>query len=521
MKTRKILIILLSLICLFIVVGNVSASENIDNTEIDDFDNLMINEENSVVSNEVSEIYQINDDEILNNENSDCVYADDFNSETLKKENEDNFSLKWDGRGSYEMKQVSMSVYPSENKIKYSAEVREYGIDYEVAWSLGYLVYEITDPSGQVSTYKGSFSFDEEGDRTYPINVAFTMVGKYKITSKAYIGNTLLGTSDVGYVTVIDPSEIKLYGFDYANFITNSIYENSQEDFYVHLHPEYEKYNGTKKLHLKLEIYKNDEIVYAATKTISPSQYDQNYYFNINLKQGTYDAKAYIVEKPSYYVESELTVKPARIIFYVSSTTAYYKNSKYFEVVVYRGDYHYAKNTKVKLKIYTGKKYKTVTLTTNSQGIAKYNTKNLNVGTHKVVVTVNKLTKTSKIVIKKKTTSASKTTTAKTTVNKKSNTASVVNGKYNNKNTITVTLKEGKKTIKVKCVYKKSHKQYLGSTYKNGKTYSVFVAYEYKNGMQGGKKGWWTSGSDAGLSDNAKRDTRYNRYHPVTSLTLH
>ena len=73
----------------------------------------------------------------------------------------------------------------------------------------------------------------------------------------------------------------------------------------------------------------------------------------------------------------------------------------------------------------------------------------------------------------------------------------------------------------VKCKYKKGYKQYLGSKKKYGKTYSVYVCYEKKNGMQNGKKGWWTSGSNDGLSDWAKIDTRYNKHHPVTKLKLH
>ena len=38
--------------------------------------------------------------------------------------------------------------------------------------------------------------------------------------------------------------------------------------------------------------------------------------------------------------------------------------------------------------------------------------------------------------------------------------------------------------------------------------------------MQNGKKGWWTSGTNAGMEDYAKMDTRYNKYHPVTTLSL-
>ena len=93
--------------------------------------------------------------------------------------------------------------------------------------------------------------------------------------------------------------------------------------------------------------------------------------------------------------------------------------------------------------------------------------------------------------------------------------------KYKNKKSLTVKVKDGKKTVKVKCKYKKSYQQYLGLKKKNGKQYSVSVCYEKKNGMQHGKKGWWTSGTNGGMSDYAKMGTKYNRYHPITKLRLH
>lgn len=93
--------------------------------------------------------------------------------------------------------------------------------------------------------------------------------------------------------------------------------------------------------------------------------------------------------------------------------------------------------------------------------------------------------------------------------------------KYKNKNSITVKVKDGKKTIKVKCKYKKSYQQYLGSKIKYGKRYDVYVVYEKKNGMQQGKKGWWTVGTNGGMSDWAKFDSKHNKYRPITTLKLH
>ena len=65
-----------------------------------------------------------------------------------------------------------------------------------------------------------------------------------------------------------------------------------------------------------------------------------------------------------------------------------HKKSAYFKIEVedrYDDDIP-IKNTKIKLKIYTGSKYKTYTVKTNSYGVAKFNTKVLGKGTHKVVI---------------------------------------------------------------------------------------------------------------------------------------
>lgn len=93
--------------------------------------------------------------------------------------------------------------------------------------------------------------------------------------------------------------------------------------------------------------------------------------------------------------------------------------------------------------------------------------------------------------------------------------------KYKNKNKIKVKVKDGRKTIKVKCKYKKSYQQYLGHKYKNGKRYDVNIVYEYRNGMQHGKKGWWTDATNGGLSDWAKYGSKHNKYHPVTKVKIH
>ena len=110
----------------------------------------------------------------------------------------------------------------------------------------------------------------------------------------------------------------------------------------------------------------------------------------IDLKPGTYkvvvkgnDNKDFTAKQ----VTSKIVVKKAPTKLYPKKLTAKKGANKYFKVTV--------KNTKTKkiikgvklnIKVYTGKKYKTYTVKTNSKGIANLNVKSLKVGTHKVVV---------------------------------------------------------------------------------------------------------------------------------------
>ena len=63
------------------------------------------------------------------------------------------------------------------------------------------------------------------------------------------------------------------------------------------------------------------------------------------------------------------------------------KKDQYFKVkVISKNTKKPAKDLKVKVKVYTGKKYKTYNIKTNAKGIAQLNTKSIAKGTHNVVV---------------------------------------------------------------------------------------------------------------------------------------
>ncbi len=90
--------------------------------------------------------------------------------------------------------------------------------------------------------------------------------------------------------------------------------------------------------------------------------------------------------------------------------TAQYGASKYFTVKLTNSKTKKGiGGVKLLLKVYTGKKFKKVYVTTGSNGVAKYSSSKLGVGTHKVKVSISSSqasasAKTSKIVIKKATT---------------------------------------------------------------------------------------------------------------------
>lgn len=125
-------------------------------------------------------------------------------------------------------------------------------------------------------------------------------------------------------------------------------------------------------------------------------------------KAGTYT----IVVKPtdSYTIPEKLTFKvtilKAKTTVKASKVTAKYKKSKYFKVTVKNAvTKKMAKNLKIKVKVYTGKKYRTYTIKTDAKGVAKLNTKSLKIGKHNVVITSGntnyQINKKSTIIIKK------------------------------------------------------------------------------------------------------------------------
>lgn len=105
----------------------------------------------------------------------------------------------------------------------------------------------------------------------------------------------------------------------------------------------------------------------------------------------------------------------------VDDAVVVHKKKSYFKVKVEDDDKR-VKNFKLKIKVYTKSKSKSYTIKTNSKGIAKFNTKVLKRGNHKVVITdadkVNKFKKIGYIFVGKKHTLTLKPDTSKKLKNK-------------------------------------------------------------------------------------------------------
>jgi len=91
------------------------------------------------------------------------------------------------------------------------------------------------------------------------------------------------------------------------------------------------------------------------------------------------DTQPAVVKKPTRKIDTDADA---------DDVVVEYKKNNYLKVKVKNDDtYRPIKNLKLKVKVFTKSKSKTYTIKTDSKGIAKFNTKNLKLGDHKVVIT--------------------------------------------------------------------------------------------------------------------------------------
>ena len=145
------------------------------------------------------------------------------------------------------------------------------------------------------------------------------------------------------------------------------------------------------KIEFKMEIYHAGDYVKSFWATTNSKGIA---YFKVSgLNVGSYKAVVTCCKYKPYDFEqftsakSNIKIKKANTIVKAPKVTARFKKSKYFKVTIKnKASGKVVSNIKVKIKVYTGKKYKTYTVKTNKKGLAKLNTKKLKRGKHKVVI---------------------------------------------------------------------------------------------------------------------------------------
>ncbi|MCQ2976421.1 MAG: hypothetical protein MJ232_00190 [archaeon] len=138
-----------------------------------------------------------------------------------------------------------------------------------------------------------------------------------------------------------------------------------------------------------IKIYSGSKLIKTLTFDSYESPCDAVYYDFSKLPVGKY--KLMLELNNSRYVSDNnpvyLTVLKASTIVSAPKVTYKYKSNKYFKVTIkHKSTKKVVRGLAVKIKVYTGKKYKTYTVKTNSKGVAKLSTKYLKKGKHKVVI---------------------------------------------------------------------------------------------------------------------------------------
>ena len=108
-------------------------------------------------------------------------------------------------------------------------------------------------------------------------------------------------------------------------------------------------------------------------------------------KVGQYTIKAVYDGDDKYFASNatgDLVVNKMPVTITPTALSTTYDSGKYFQVKVVNNKGNSVSGLKLSLKVYTGSSYKTVTVTTNANGIAKYSASKLSIGTHKVIVSV-------------------------------------------------------------------------------------------------------------------------------------
>ena len=232
--------------------------------------------------------------------------------------------------------------------------------------------------SGKSNRIRNSFFMDNSallGNAIYSSSISYVMSNVFVIPYNGTKGDEIYGSE----ISVSDDNTFERKKLDsVVKFTASMIFE----------------YGATGSIYVTVEggIIKPQDI-WVLNHNEAKIGYSKNMISISNLPVGTFKLCVRTTPDENHTsVESDLgiTVKKATAVIKASKLTVAYKSgaSWTIKIVDSRNNKPIA-NMKLTLKVFTGKKYKVVTLTTNSKGEASYKTKKLSKGNHKVEVSAS------------------------------------------------------------------------------------------------------------------------------------
>ena len=228
------------------------------------------------------------------------------------------------------------------------------------------------------------------GDYEYSFNATVDSNGSVRFTIPKYlfVGRYMLKVEHIGddynlsavsYITVKGiPTKVSLSKY-------NVIYNSGKKFTIKLLHSKTNNALSNQKLTLKVYTGKT----YKAYKVTT----DENGKASLDLSKLSAGKHKIVISGSKNLNLSKTTtisISKAKTVVKLSKNAFKYKRADKLKVTVTdRRTKKPVKNTKVTVKVFTGKKYKTYNLKTNQKGIIQINTKNLKKGTHKININSN------------------------------------------------------------------------------------------------------------------------------------
>lgn len=208
-------------------------------------------------------------------------------------------------------------------------------------------------------------------------------------------------SSDLKYISSSDVKSVNLKASKLSTTYGSGKYFNVKA-----IDNETKKPVSNLKINLKIYTGKKSKKISIKTNSKGIAKYSAS-----TLSVGKHKVNVKLKGTKIKYNEKRTYIRISKATLTVSApkTTNYLKENEKFKVTVKNKESKKVmKNINVKIKVFTGKKFKTYSLKTNKYGIVSFNTKSLGKGTHKVIVNikssakVNPATRKSSIKIVKK-----------------------------------------------------------------------------------------------------------------------